>query len=148
MNRSNAISASCAWLHLLFARCLVPPPGAKIASLLVAISLRKFISENREPRRALYSGYRFRYPLKQGEGLLKVAERCPGLSFAQSASPPQCKSLIVPGTQSATLAPRMATSRSRIACSRRDARRTTPGNNGMLRCVRQSRERSRGSGRL
>jgi hypothetical protein len=45
MNRSRAISARCAQLHILFARCLGVGAGTKIHAALARIALGKFWEE-------------------------------------------------------------------------------------------------------
>ena len=70
-----------------------------------------------------------------------------GPSFVRSANPRR-KSLIAPGTQPASIAKRMESSKSLTQSLRNSALETTPTNSGKLRCARQSRKRRRGNGRL
>jgi hypothetical protein len=86
-------------------------------------------------------GWGHYYP-DQNCGRDQRKDHCPGRSFAQSVNLLRCKSLIVPETRPATLAQRMATSKSPIASFRRPRQRTTPESNGKPRCTRQRNERS------
>jgi len=85
-------------------------------------------------------------PYRLPKSLLRI-DRCLGPYFARSASP-QCMSLIVVlGTQPASIAKRMESSKSLTRSLRTAALRTTSVRNGKLRCTSEGENEGGGMAR-